>query len=441
MEPMPSRSDSREQTTRRGRGALAHVRSQSSNPPSAWIAVAVAIGLLVFVGGPLVAVLHERPTTSEELLAFGGVVAFVVVYLWAIPSDLAGRAVGRPAPATVVLALLGVAIALTHREANWTVLFIAAGTAAGRVTPPRVSIVAIASIAALGALVRSTVGIDPVGGLESAFEVTLTGLMVLGFSQLERTAIALRQAQAEVARLAVADERARIARDVHDLLGHSLSVIALKAELAGRLVERDPGRAATELRDVQSVARASLRDIREAVAGYRRMKLDTELAGARIALSAAGIDVDIESPAAPLDPGTDGLLGWIVREGVTNVVRHSGGAHCAIHIVTEDQAVRLEIVDDGRPASERESRAIGRVGSGLSGIRDRLAAAGGRMEAGPLRGRGYRLAAVLPLVGGTASSAGTAGTPHVQTAEHPKIGLDGSSGHPGIDVGVVGGPT
>jgi two-component system sensor histidine kinase DesK len=414
-----------------------------SNPPSAWIAVAVAIGLLVFVGGPLVAVLQERPTTPEELVAFGGVVAFVGVYLWAIPPDLAGRAVGRPAPATVVLALLGVTIGLAHREADWTVLFIAAGTAAGRVTPPRVAIVAIGSSAALGALVRFAVGIEVGGGLESAFEVTLTGLMVLGFSQLERTARDLQQAEAEVARLAAADERVRIARDVHDLLGHSLSVIALKAELAGRLLERDSHRAGAEMRDVEGVARASLRDIREAVAGYRRMTLDTELAGARVALSAAGIDVDVHAPTGALDTPTDELLGWIVREGVTNVVRHSGAEHCAIHIANDEREVRLEIVDDGGSGDRsRGSAPLGRAGSGLSGIRDRLDVVGGRMESGPIRDRGYRLAAFLPIPTGAGPSARAAGEPDRQAVRNATVGLDGNTGRaPGVDVAAVGGPS
>ena len=440
MQQIPSRSGAREPATGPG-GALASMRSRLSNPPSAWIAIAVAIGLLVFVGGPLIAVLQERPTTPEELVAFGGVVVFVAVYLWAIPPDLAGRAVGRPAPATVVLALLAVVIALTHREADWTVLFIAAGTAAGRITPPRVALVAIAVIAALAVLVRLAVDVALVGGLESAFEVTLTGLMVFGFSQLERTAYDLRRAQAEVARLAAADERARIARDLHDLLGHSLSIIALKAELAGRLVERDPRRASAELRDVEGVARGSLRDIREAVAGYRRVTLDTELAGARAALSAAGIAVAIDPPAGNLDAATDGLLGWIVREGVTNVVRHSGGGHCAIQIATGEREVRLEIVDDGRPADRPGSAALARTGSGLSGIRDRLEAVGGRMEAGPIEGQGYRLAAFLPMPTGAAPAARAPGETDGQASRSAVIDLDGHAVHDsGVDVTIVGGP-
>lgn len=379
-------------------------RLRLSVPSSPWLAIAAAIGLLAFVGGPLLSVVRERPTTPQELATYTGTAAFVAIYLWAIPADLAGRAAGRPAPATVLLGLLCVALALTDRGSDWTVLFIATGTAAGRIVPSRGALAAIAVIAALAALVRLAADAALVAAVESAFEVTLAGLVVLSFSQLERTARELSRAQAEVARLAAADERARIARDVHDLLGHSLSVIALKAELARRLLQHDPHRASVELQDVEGVARGSLRDIREAVAGYRRITLDTELAGARVALSAAGMDVEIRQPAGVLDESTDALLGWIVREGVTNVVRHSGGAHCAIRVATSEREVQLEIVDDGRVDDPRRSGTPGRTGSGLSGIRERVEAVGGRMEVGPFRGRGYRLAAFVPVSTGAPPS-------------------------------------
>ncbi|MHB8892051.1 MAG: sensor histidine kinase [Candidatus Limnocylindrales bacterium] len=340
--------------------------------------------------------MQERSTTPEELIAYGGTAVFVTVYVWAILVDLVLRTRARPAPAAVLLGLLGVVVALSQREANWTVLFIAAGTVAGRISPSRAALTAIVVIAMLAILARLASAATAVGILETAFEVVLTGLVVLAFSQLERTARALSQAQAEVARLAAADERARIARDVHDLLGHSLSVIALKSELARRLVEGDPRRASAELRDIEGVARGSLRDIRETVAGYRRITLDTELTGARVALSAAGMVVDVPQPPGILDEAADALLGWIVREGVTNVVRHSGGAHCTIRIETIAQEVRLEIVDDGQGNDRRGPGAPGPSGSGLPGIRERVEAVGGRVEAGPLPGGGYRLAAFVP---------------------------------------------
>jgi two-component system sensor histidine kinase DesK len=368
-----------------------------SDPSALGLAIVVAVGLLAFVGAPLLSVTQDGPLTPEDVVVYGVTAAFVVVYLWAIPADLAGRAAGRAAPAAVVLALLGVVIALAYRGADWTVLFIAAATAAGRISPPRNALAAIVMIGALSALVRLASDAAPARALESASEAALVGLVVLAFSQSQRTARQLARAQQEMTRLGAADERARIARDLHDLLGQSLSVMALKTELAGRLVERDPLRAAAELRDVEGIVRGSLRDIRDAVAGYRRVRLDTELVEARVALSAARIELDVQRPAGILDEGTDGLLGWVVREGVTNVVRHSGGTRCEIRIERGDQEVRLEITDDGHPRDHLGSGGVGPSGSGLSGIRDRVEAVGGRMEAGPSDGGGYRLLVLVPV--------------------------------------------
>ena len=352
---------------------------------------------MVFLVGPVVALVEERPPAADELFAFGCIAAFVALYLWAIPADLAGRAGVQPARATVILALISVVIALAQPRINWTLLFIFAGTAAGRIPSVRTAIAAIAIIAGLASLVLFAANVPAIDALESGFEVVLAGLVVLSYSQLERTVQELRRAQAQAARLAVADERLRIARDVHDLLGHSLSVIALKVELAGRLLERDPRRAAEELRDVEGVTRRSLREVREAVAGYRRVTLDTELDGARMALSAAGVAVEIEQPAETLDAATDSLLGSIVREAVTNVVRHSGGTRCVIRVTTLGQQARLEVIDDGRPTEGFTRIGSDRLGSGLPGIRERVDAIGGGMEAGPLAGSGYRLAVVVPI--------------------------------------------
>jgi two-component system sensor histidine kinase DesK len=252
----------------------------------------------------------------------------------------------------------------------------------------------LTAVLAMLARVAATGG--PVGVVEAAFAVVISGLVVVSFGRLDRTARELTLAQAEVARLAAADERARIARDVHDLIGHSLSVIALKSELARRIVDVDSGRASAELKDIEGVARGSLRDIRETVAGYRLITLESELAGARMALSAAGIEMEVHQAIDVQDPATEALLGWVVREGITNVIRHSDGAHCTIRIDALEEHLRLEIVDDGRGSDRQRPGVPGLSGSGLSGIRERLQAAGGRLEAGPLSGGGYRLQAVVP---------------------------------------------
>ena len=372
-------------------------RSLLSDPPYLWLPTLVAVLLLLFLVGPLGSEVQEPIDTIERALIYAGVAAFVAVYLWAIPADLAGRGSGRPVPAAALLALLGVGISLLDHGPDWTVLFIAAATAAGRITPSRGALVAIVVVAALVALTLLASQKAPANAAESAFEVSLVGFAVLGFSQLERTARELVRARADVARLAADGERARIARDLHDLLGHSLSVIALKTELARRTMERDPRRASAELSEIEAVVRTSLRDVREAVAGYRQVDLDTELAGARMALVAAGIEVEIERPSDQLDPAVDTLLGWIVREGVTNVVRHSGGASCAIQIEAREGEVRLEIVDDGHGSHRPRPEPASASGSGLAGIRERVEAVGGRMEAGRPTEGGYRLVAVMPV--------------------------------------------
>ena len=380
-------------------------RSAPSESPYLWLPILVAVGLLLFLVGPLGSEVQEPIDTIDRVLIYAGVAVFVAVYLWAIPADLAGRGSGRAVPATVVLALLGVGISLLDRGPDWTVLFLAAATAAGRITPSRGALAAIVVTAALAGLALLAAGRPVADAVESAFEVSLVGFVVLGFSQLQRTARQLELSRAEVARLAAESERARIARDMHDLLGHSLSLIALKTELARRMLERDPRRAAAELGDVEAVVRTSMRDVREAVAGYRQIDLDTELTGARMALSAAGLEVTIERPADALEPAADALLGWIVREGVTNVVRHSDGTRCSIQVRARDGEVALEIVDDGHGSRGAGPELASPSGSGLAGIRERVEAAGGRMEAGRPAEGGFRLLAVVPAVASQGGSA------------------------------------
>ena len=157
------------------------------------------------------------------------------------------------------------------------------------------------------------------------------GLLLVLMRDLRMRNQELTEARAELALTAVTAERERFARDLHDLLGHSLSVIAIKAELAGRLLELDPERAAAEVGDVEQVARQSLREVRQAVSGYRQPTLEGELEGARVALSAAGIEAEFERAPVTLDPEVEAVLAWAVREGATNVIRHSGAraARCA----------------------------------------------------------------------------------------------------------------
>lgn len=172
-------------------------------------------------------------------------------------------------------------------------------------------------------------------------------------------------------RLAVVDERERVARDVHDVLGHSLTVVTLKAELAERLVDLDPARAKVELVEIQALTRQALAEIRETVGGLRVARLDYELASARGALDAAGIGSNLGTGAEPdismVDPRHRAVLAWVLREAITNVVRHSDADQCQVEL----QSNVLVVADDGRGLGGRPE------GNGIRGLRERIGAAGG----------------------------------------------------------------
>jgi two-component system, NarL family, sensor histidine kinase DesK len=184
----------------------------------------------------------------------------------------------------------------------------------------------------------------------------------------------------------------------HYLLGHTLSLIVLKTELVWRVVEQDPQWAVQEIHEVERVARQSLHEVREAVAGYRQPSLESELDGARQLLGAAGIACHIEHTAGALPPTTDAVLAWTVREGVTNVIRHSCARNCTIRVTCESGSARAEITNDGD--SRKDQITPHKAGSGLAGLTERVCAYGGQIETGPLSTddtAGFRLWVVLPI--------------------------------------------
>ena len=198
----------------------------------------------------------------------------------------------------------------------------------------------------------------------------------------------LRVANEEIEHLAKVAERERIARDLHDLLGHTLSLITLKAELARKLVDRDPQRAKQEMQDVEQASRAALADVRETISGYRGQGLAAELIRARQTLETAGVTVDCDTSEVPLSPAQETVLALALREAVTNVVRHAQAQRCSVRLSRDQEVCTLEIADNGRGADAPE-------GNGLRGMRERLEAIGGslqrRCEAGT------RLVIHLPL--------------------------------------------
>jgi two-component system sensor histidine kinase DesK len=231
------------------------------------------------------------------------------------------------------------------------------------------------------------------------------GVDMIGLALLADALRDLHAARRELARMAVIEERLRLARDLHDLLGHNLSMIALKSELAERLLVQEPARAAHEMEQVQRVARQTLREVREAVAGYRQPTLRTELDGARQLLEAAGVAYSIEDTTAALPPAIDAVLAWTVREGVTNVIRHSRARQCRILVSCVNGSARAEIANDGERVQQQEGLRS-RRGGGLAGLAERVQAHGGQLEAGSLHtpgAGGFRLWVELPMSNAIAS--------------------------------------
>jgi two-component system, NarL family, sensor histidine kinase DesK len=203
-------------------------------------------------------------------------------------------------------------------------------------------------------------------------QTLLIGAFIAAFYRQIRAKIELNRARAELARLAVSEERLRIARDLHDLLGQRLSAVSLKAELAARLVARDPDAAVAEMTSVAEVARAALEDVRRTVSGYRSVSLAGEVETARALLTAADVRLVTDLPADPLPEPIEECAAWVVREATTNVVRHAAARTC--RIAARSQAV--EVRNDGRTPVDVVA------GSGLSGLAERVAAAGGTLWTG-----------------------------------------------------------
>lgn len=221
------------------------------------------------------------------------------------------------------------------------------------------------------------------------FFTILVGALNIHFAQVSRSNARLRLAQDEVEHLAKVAERERIARDLHDLLGHTLSLVILKSELASKLADRDPGRAREEIRDVERIAREALAEVRSAVSGYRAGGLTDEIQRARNALSSAGMTFRSEmNEQLRLPPADEAVLCLALREAVTNIVRHSGARHCTVTLERTVGACTLSISDDGRGGDQP-------FGSGLSGMKERVEVLGGTLTRD---GRhGTTLTVTLPL--------------------------------------------
>ncbi|MER6709889.1 histidine kinase [Streptomyces sp. NPDC000877] len=300
---------------------------------------------------------------------------------------------------------------------NWLLFFPLLGLATGaalRLSRLRPAGTAVAVLAGAVACFH-----DGWGGLDIAYATWISTMVTAAIMRLSEAVRELRAAREALARRAVEKERLRFSRDLHDLLGHTMSVIVVKSEAARRLAARDLDAALAQITDIEAVGRQALTEIREAVTGYRQGSLAAELDRAHSALTAAGITLVVSRSDPPPGPQTEALLGWVVREAVTNVVRHSGANRCEITLTGAGERVRLTVADDGGGAvggggavaedgAVAEGGAVagagagtgGRAatgGTGLVGLAERLAVAGGSLAAGPRARGGFAVTAELPL--------------------------------------------
>lgn len=337
--------------------------------PSGLVGVFYSGIWLVFLAGPV----QNAWTLRGELrgqVALVALTGFVACYLLLFAhlrtfrwqQSRHGSRVARALLVGMVM-LTGVLIAALGQEGTFAVIFLVA--AGMQLMPGRPGLVLV-FLAAIGSDLAGRLVPGWTEDASLSLGIATAGVAMWGVLQMIARNHDLVIAREENARLAVADERNRFARDLHDILGHSLTVVTVKAELAGRLVDADPERAKAELVDIERLSRDALAEVRAVVTGYRQPSLSGELARARQALSAAGIAADLPTSVDAVPSALRELFAWTIREGVTNVVRHSGARHCRVLLGAD----AVEVTDDGHGPGDAEP------GHGLVGLRERAAGAG-----------------------------------------------------------------
>ncbi|WP_310964149.1 sensor histidine kinase [Nocardioides terrisoli] len=338
-----------------------------------WGSVFAAVWLF-YLASPLEAGWDRRETVAGWV-GMAATVAFAAIYLLIFIRLRRRRAVGAPfraylapwpgAGVVLVEVVLAVVMCVTIGQSGTTASVYIAVTAVMCLPTRWAWLVAV--VDGFGAYLASILvpGWDEDSGI--LFGTLVAALAIWGISQAINRNIEVLAVREENAQLALEDERNRFARDLHDILGHSLTVITVKAELANRLFEVDADRARAELADLERLSRDALADVRRAVGGYRDLTLPGELARARSALSAAEIEAELPNSTDDVPSDRRELFAWAVREGITNVIRHSRASRCQVRL----SADRVEIIDDGCGS------AGGTPGHGLVGLRERAAKLGG----------------------------------------------------------------
>jgi two-component system, NarL family, sensor histidine kinase DesK len=359
-----------------------------------WLATVIRVAIAPVLVGAM-GLLVEPPRSASDLAAAAGLIllgAIHVLYWWRPWPNGQLHAVAAVASMILINFVLLNLLSLAEPLLWLYPALIAGAGLSVRAAALGVGLTALAAaapIALAGRLIHPVDAVQPTAALGPShsilLSIVLAGLGMAAVRQLIALNAQLNATRAELADLAVTGERERLSRELHDLLGRTLSLIAVKAELAKRLTANGDPSADAELADVQRLARQAVRDVREAVAGGHAPSVDAELAAAEAALRSVGIKLSIDNTAASIDPAHETTIAWALREAVTNVVKHSDARTCRIALDAADGATTLDVDDDGRgPVGQG-------TGTGLEGLADRIHALGGTLEVGPSDGRGFRL--------------------------------------------------
>ena len=409
-------------------------RAEGRNPYLLWLIWVLWVPLSI---PAFIRLFQAHPPLPQLIATLLGVALFFGIYLFAswrravdlvTTSTLPKHTEAFTWLTIAALTLLGLALTLLSGSEWQTLFYYISGYVGGSLLIRR-AIPVIFVITVLATIAGWFAGL---GWLDLAQTIVFIPAIVIITRSVMwsiTTSWQLIDARKEIARLAVMTERLRIARDLHDLLGHNLSLIALKSELAKRLVNVAPERAIVEISDVENVARTTLQEVREAVSAFRQPTLKSELNAAQEILAAAGIAYRFDGDDSMIDalPTTiEAVLSWTVREGVTNVIKHSRAHQCSIRVTRNAHEIDIEVIDDGAGASIMNGS--DKEGNGLRGLTERVETLGGRCEVFPRKEGGFLLAVSVPL----AQQNHEAIMPNTiiatlaqQVSEDPLVGSDG----------------
>jgi two-component system sensor histidine kinase DesK len=381
-----------------------------------------------------------RSEVPHAVWAGVGLVTFMVLYLIVVTNafdeDRRQRRGALPRLDVVlllVLAALGITLFIAYRAepSGWWNLMLYVAVVGTALLPPKLAAawtLGVVAVTISWALTARGADAPDRGGLaQIVFGTLMAGALVQIIKQMQRYIRMLRDTRAELAQNAVAQERLRFARDLHDLLGHTMSLIVVKAEVVRRLVEREPALAAAAAADIEAIGRRALTEVREAVNGYRAPEFTVELDSVRTALASAGISVRVRHDGPPVPPAASQVFGWVIREAATNVIRHSGAKACEVTVTVDRKGTTVEIRDTGHGHRlvTGPGETATRHGVGLVGLRERVVAGGGTLTTGNAPRGGFRVIATMPA---TATATGAAAPlAMVEAPSAEALGADSSS--------------